>query len=127
MRLDRLTIKAQEALQEAQNLADRNNSQEIGTEHLLAALLSQPEGIVVPILQKLGLNPDNIRREADTEISRRPKVSGGVSGQLYLSQDLNQALNLAWEEAQTLKDEYVSTEHLLLGLATETRALPVGS
>jgi ATP-dependent Clp protease ATP-binding subunit ClpB len=119
MRLDKLTVKAQEALQEAQSLADRNGNQEITSEHLLLALLDQPEGIVTPILQKLGAQPAAIRAELEREIARLPKVSG-VSGQVYLSGRLKRTLDVAWDEAQRLKDEYVSTEHLLIALAGES-------
>jgi ATP-dependent Clp protease ATP-binding subunit ClpB len=119
MRLDKFTVKAQEALQEAQSLAERNGHQEITSEHLLLALLDQPEGIVTPILQKLGAQPAAIRAELEGEIARMPKVSG-VSGQVYLSPRLKRTLDVAWDEAQRLKDEYVSTEHLLIAIAAES-------
>jgi ATP-dependent Clp protease ATP-binding subunit ClpB len=119
MRLDKLTVKAQEAMQEAQSLADRNGNQEITSEHLLLALLDQPEGIVTPILQKLGAQPAAIRAELEREIARIPKVSG-VSGQVYLSARQKRTLDVAWDEAQRLKDEYVSTEHLLIAIAGES-------
>lgn len=119
MRLDRLTIKAQEAVQEAQNLADQKGHAEIDTEHLLAALIAQKEGVVVPVLRKLGADPNTIQKSIEQELNQRPTVSGGISGQLYLSKNLTTVLNVAWDEAQSLKDEYVSTEHMLLALSKE--------
>jgi ATP-dependent Clp protease ATP-binding subunit ClpB len=119
MRLDKFTIKAQEALQQAQGLADRNGHPEISSEHVLLALLDQREGIVTPVLQKLGADPQVIRAELAREIDRMPKVSG-AGGQTTLSGRLRRTLDLAWDEAQRLKDEYVSTEHLLIGIASES-------
>jgi len=115
MRLDKFTIKAQEAVMEAQSIADKHSHQEIGTEHLLLALLTQQEGIVAPTLQKIGVDPKTIEARLNTALERLPKVSG-VVGQLYMSPGLRITLEKSWEEAQRLKDEYVSTEHLLLGI-----------
>jgi ATP-dependent Clp protease ATP-binding subunit ClpB len=119
MRLDKFTIKAQEALQEAQSLADRNGHPEITSEHVMLALLDQREGIVPPVLQKLGANPQAIRADLGREVDRMPKVSG-VGGHTTLSGRLRRTLDVAWDEAQRLKDEYVSTEHLLIGIASES-------
>jgi len=118
MRLDKFTIKSQEAIQQAQSLAEQLGHQEIGSEHLLAALLQQPEGVVPPLLQKLGVQPGEVLADVQRELDRLPKV-GGVSGGEYLSQRLKRALDAAWNEAQKLKDEYVSTEHLLLAFTDE--------
>src|SRR5579862_8341780 len=118
MRLDRYTVKAQEALQAAQTLASEMGNQEITSEHLLLALLGQPEGIVPPLMQKLGVPPQALAAEVQREVERLPKV-GGVSGGERLSQRLKQSLDRAWDEAQRLKDEYLSTEHMLLGIADE--------
>src|SRR5438876_1418814 len=118
MRLAKFTIKAQEALQTAQGMADQLGHQEVLPEHLLAALIDQEEGIIPPLLQKLGVNSRSLRAELQQSLDRLPKVQGG-SGQLYLSQRLRRHLDKAQEEAQRLKDEYVSTEHLLMALASD--------
>jgi len=117
MRLDKFTVKAQEALQAAQSLADQRRHQTIEPEHLLAALLEQREGVVGPVLAKLGARPEAIRDAIATELGKFPAVSGG--GGQYLGERLRQALERAEAEAARLKDEYVSTEHLLLALAQE--------
>ena len=117
MRLDKFTVKAQEALQAAQSLADQRRHQAIEPEHLLAALLEQREGVVGPVLAKLGARPEAIRDAIATELGKFPAVSGG--GGQYLGERLRQALERAEAEAARLKDEYVSTEHLLLALAQE--------
>src|SRR5215475_3853354 len=117
MRMDKFTVKAQEALQAAQSLADQHNHQAIEPEHLLRALLEQREGVVGPVLAKLGARPDAILREVNATLERMPKVRG-ASGQ-YLGERTRQALERAHAEAQRLHDEYVSTEHLLLALAQE--------
>jgi ATP-dependent Clp protease ATP-binding subunit ClpB len=117
MRMDKFTVKAQEALQAAQSLADQHSHQAIEPEHLLRALLEQREGVVGPVLAKLGARPDAILREVNATLERMPKVRG-ASGQ-YLGERTRQALERAHAEAQRLHDEYVSTEHLLLALAQE--------
>ncbi len=125
MRLDRFTLKAQEAVQAAQNLALEKNHQEITPEHLFFVLVEQHEGIVIPILQRLGADPSVIRRELEAEIEKIPEVYG-AAGQSYASPTFQSVLGAAWTEAQQLKDEYVSTEHLLIALAEEKEA-PVGA
>ncbi len=121
MQLDRLTLKAQEALQQAKAIAEQRHHQQIDVEHLLFALLTQREGIVIPILQKLGANVELILSQLDGELNRIPKVTGGGAGQVYLSSRLNEILNSAWKEAERLMDEYLSTEHLLIAIAEEKR------
>src|SRR5262245_22474509 len=116
-RFDKLTVKAQEAVQAAQALADRESHQQIEPEHLLAALLQQQDGIVAPLLGKLGARAEAIRRDGEAEVARLPKVSGG--GGQYVGPRLKAVLDAAWAEAERLKDEYCSTEHLLIGLAQE--------
>jgi ATP-dependent Clp protease ATP-binding subunit ClpB len=111
---ERLTVKAGEALQAASTAARQAGNPQIEDSHLLAALLEQEEGIVVPILQKVGVNVARLRSENDAAAARLPKQSGA---QPHLSRELNEVLDRAEEEARSLKDEYVSTEHLLLGLA----------
>jgi ATP-dependent Clp protease ATP-binding subunit ClpB len=117
MRMDKFTVKAQEALQAAQSLADQHNHQAIEPEHLLRALLEQREGVVGPVLAKLGARPDAILREVNATLERMPKVRG-ASGQ-YLGERTRQIIERAQSEAQRLRDDYVSTEHLFLALAQE--------
>ncbi len=115
MRLDKLTVKAQEAIQNAQDVARQYDHPDINTEHLLSALLTQEAGIVVPILEKLGASPSAIREELRPILENAPKVSHGA--ERYFSPALKQVLEIAWEEATQLKDEYLSAEHLLMALA----------
>ena len=122
IRFDKLTIKAQEALQSAQEIAQKLNHQEVDCEHLLLALIEQPEGLVRPVLEKLGLSPDALVQKLDDELNRRPQVQGAA--ETYLSKSLRQALDAAQTHADKLKDQYVSTEHLLLGIA-ETKKIGV--
>src|SRR5881296_3881545 len=117
MRLDKFTIKAQEALQAAQSLAEQQSHQAIEPEHLLTTLIEQREGIVGPLLAKLGAHPDAIQRDLRAELAKLPAVRGG-SGQ-YLGERTRQVLERAQTEALHLKDEYVSTEHLLIALAQD--------
>ena len=119
MQTEKMTLKAQEALQDAKSIAERKNHQQIDVEHLLAALISQKEGIVLPILQKLGANVEVIVSQLEGELDRVPRVTGRGAGQIYLSSRVNDILNAAWKEAERLTDEYVSTEHLLLAIADE--------
>jgi len=121
MQIEKFTLKAQEALQEAKAIAERRSHQQIDVEHLLLALLLQKEGIVLPILQKLGANSDLMISQLEEELNRIPKVMGGGAGQVYLSSRLNEIFNMAWKEAERLMDEYLSTEHLLIAIADEKR------
>jgi len=121
MQLDKFTLKSQEALQEAKGIAERHHHQQIDVEHLLLALISQKEGTVIPILQKLGANVDLIVSQLNDELNRIPKVTGEGAGQVYLSSRVNEIFNMAWKEAERLMDEYLSTEHLLLAIADERR------
>ena len=115
VRLDKLTVKAQEALTAAQEFGGRSGQQQIEPLHLLWALAAQGDGVVPPLLEKLGVSPVRLAGEIEKQIARLPKVSG-VSQQ-YLSPASNQVLEKAFDEAQGLKDEYVSTEHILLAIA----------
>ncbi|HZO38210.1 MAG TPA: Clp protease N-terminal domain-containing protein, partial [Methylomirabilota bacterium] len=117
MRLDKFTVKAQEALQAAQSKADQHNHQALEPEHVLSALLEQREGVVGPVLAKLGARPDAIQRELEAALGKLPSVRGG-SGQ-YLGERTQKTLERAQREAERLKDDYVSTEHLLLALAQD--------
>ena len=115
LRLDKLTVKAQEALTAAQEFGGRSGQQQIEPLHLLWALAAQGDGVVPPLLEKLGVSPVRLAGEIEKQVARLPKVSG-VSQQ-YLSPASNQVLERAFDEAQGLKDEYVSTEHILLSIA----------
>ncbi len=116
---NKLTLKAQEALQEAKSIAEKKHHQQIEVEHLLSALLAQKDGIVIPILQKLGANLDLIHSQLENELNRIPQVTGRGAGQVYLSSRANEVLNAGWKEAEALTDEYLSTEHLLIAIADE--------
>ncbi len=120
MRFDKFTLKAQEAIQEAQSIAEKYGHQTIDVEHLLHALIEQTGGVVVPILQKLGADPKIILEKVVEKLEKLPKVSGsGAVGQVYISPRLKQVMDSAFKEAEQLKDEYVSTEHLLIAIADE--------
>jgi ATP-dependent Clp protease ATP-binding subunit ClpB len=117
-RLDKLTQKAQEALQKTQSLAETNESQVMYPVHLLAALVEERDGIVRPILEKAGVHPDAVAAEARAAFAQIPKTSGMQQG-MYLSPPLNQILERAFDEASRFKDEFVSTEHLLLSISEQ--------
>jgi ATP-dependent Clp protease ATP-binding subunit ClpB len=119
IRFEKLTVKAQEALQAAQELGGRSGQQQIEPVHLLWALVAQGDGVVPPLLEKLGVSPTALASEAEKQIERLPKVSGAQ--QQYLSNASNQVLEKAFSEAASLRDEYVSTEHILLGIAAESK------
>jgi ATP-dependent Clp protease ATP-binding subunit ClpB len=116
MRLDRLTLKAQEALQEAQSLAQRKNHQRLEPEHLLLALLDQDQGMVGEVLEKVGAPLPRLRTALEDALQRIPSVTGGS---VYASDRLNRLLLAAEDEAKKLTDEYVSTEHLLLASCSD--------
>ena len=116
MQLDKLTMKSQESLQEAQRLAESLGHQEIQAEHLVKSLLAQPDGVVVPVLQRLGVQPGLLIAETDKLLARLPKVSGSGFGQVYLSVRLKSVLEHAFKLAGEMRDEYVSQEHLFLAL-----------
>jgi ATP-dependent Clp protease ATP-binding subunit ClpB len=119
MRMDKLTIKSQEALQEAQRLAERKGNQELQPEHLFWALLSDGESIASQILKRCGVDTAQLRSDIEKEIEKLPKVVGATPlGQLYISPRLKDILESALKEAEHLTDEYVSVEHLLLALAS---------
>ncbi len=123
MRMDQFTIKAQEAIAEAQRLAEQNGQQQIEKEHLLLALLRQDEGITRPIFQKVGIDPVTLETRVDSMVASMPKVSGG--GEVFVSRELKKVLDAAMTEAARLKDEYTSCEHLLLAIVgAKEGALP---
>lgn len=116
MRLDKLTIKSQEALEAAQKLAHKHTQQEVDGEHLALALTQQQDGIIPTLLKRIEVDLAKLQVDLKGELAQRAKVQGASTADLYLSTELKQALDAAQEEATQLEDEYVSTEHLLLGL-----------
>ena len=123
MQLEKFTMKSQEALQEAQSLAQSKGHQQIEPEHLLKILLAQPEGIVPSVLRKMGVEIQAIEAEVDEAVNNLPQVSG-AGLQIYMSSTLNQILEKAFAIADKMKDEYVSQEHLVLAIldASHTKA-----
>ncbi|WP_358552265.1 ATP-dependent chaperone ClpB [Nonomuraea sp. NPDC049750] len=118
---NRMTQKSQEALHDAQTKAIRHGHTEVDAEHLLLALLEQPEGLAPRLLAAAGANTDSLITDLEAELSRRPKVSGPgtTPGQVFVTQRLSRLLDSAEREAKRLKDEYVSVEHLLLAMIEE--------
>ncbi|MGI8988742.1 MAG: ATP-dependent chaperone ClpB [Bryobacteraceae bacterium] len=117
-RFDKLTQKAQEGVQQAQELAGKSQNQAVHPIHLLLALVNQRDGIVRPVLEKCGVQPDAILHESERLVQSLPKVTGQQSG-MYLSPPLNQVFEAAFEEAERFKDEFVSAEHLLLAISDQ--------
>ena len=116
MRFDKLTIKAQEALETAQNLATDAQTPELGVEHLMLALIGQTDGIVTPIFQKLGVDIGGVTSAIEAAVQKTPKVQGAAS-EMRISHALQSVLDTGFKEATALKDAYVSTEHLLIACA----------
>lgn len=121
IRFDRMTLKAQEAVERAVLRARENSSPQVDVEHLLYALLSIEESLVAEILLKLGVDVNSLRTDLEKDISRKPRVQG--ASQEYFSEGLRKVLDLSFKEAESLKDEYVSVEHLLLALSEDDSLL----
>ena len=121
IRWDRFTVKAQEAVQRANELASEHGNPELMPVHLLAALIEDKEGIVPPVLEKIGIGPQAVLAEIYKEIEKLPKFSGSGAQQATLSSQVNQLFEKAFKEADAFKDEYVSTEHLLLAITSLKR------
>ena len=117
IRWEKLTVKSQEAMQAAQGMATENGNPEVLPVHLMAALLEDREGVVLPVLEKVGVPVEQMLAGVNAAIGKLPKVQGG--GQPGVSTQLQRVLEQAFKEATNFKDEYCSTEHLLLGLAEE--------
>jgi len=115
MQFDKFTIKSQEALTRAQAIASGNGHQSVEDIHMMSAMLEPGGGIIIPVLQKLEVNIDDLRSRIDEAVSNAPKVSGGA--QIYMGSGLKNILDQAFSEARQLKDEYVSTEHILVAIA----------
>ena len=116
MNLNQFTQKSVEAIQAAQQLAGERQNQQIRQEHLLLCLLDQKEGLIPQLMQKIGIDPAALRQKLTAAVERLPQVSGSGAGQMYLSRELEQALNEAEKIAGEMHDEYTSVEHLMLGL-----------
>jgi ATP-dependent Clp protease ATP-binding subunit ClpB len=123
IRFDRFTIKAQEAFQDAQTIALDRNQQQLEVEHLLLALINQKEGLTLQLLQKLGANVAGITSRLEDEIDKLPRVEGAGAGQVYMSTRLNNVAEAAFTEMKNLRDEYLSTEHLLLAIVDEKKGM----
>src|SRR5208283_6103434 len=119
LRFDKMTLKAQEALQEAQEVAARHENQAVEPIHLLSALVQQQDGVVPPLLARLGIRVELLTQDLEREIGRLPKVQGFA--QQTMGRALNDVLERAFKEADKLKDEYVSTEHIFLAIAGQDR------
>jgi ATP-dependent Clp protease ATP-binding subunit ClpB len=119
MRFDKFTLKVQEAIQEAQTLANEYGHQAVDAEHLLLSFLGQPEGITGAILKKLGVEPRGIEEELKKALKGLPRVEGSGAGQAYMTPRLNKVLDNALVEAARLNDEYVSAEHIMVLIADE--------
>lgn len=115
MNFDKLTIKAQESLADAQKRAETKRNQMIENEHLLYSLVNQKEGVIKSVLDKLGANTNFIINDLEKVLENFPKIEGSV--QVYISPGLKQAIDMAFDEAERLKDDYVSVEHLFIGIA----------
>ncbi|MET7936772.1 ATP-dependent chaperone ClpB [Streptomyces sp. NPDC005322] len=128
MDMNRLTEKSQEALQNAQTTAMRFGHTEVDGEHLLFALLDQPEGLVPRLVTQVGADPAAMRSMLEAELARKPKVTGpgAAPGQVFITQRLSQLLDTAEQEAKRLKDEYVSVEHLVLAFTDEGSGTAAG-
>jgi ATP-dependent Clp protease ATP-binding subunit ClpB len=128
MDLNRLTQKSQEALTDAQTKALRFGHVEIDGEHLLLALLDQPEGLIPRLLARMEVPVDSLKAAVEAELEKRPRVSGpgAEAGKVYVTQRLNKLLATAEDEAKRLKDEYVSVEHVLLAMINEGSASAAG-
>src|ERR1700742_1689451 len=123
IRWDKFTVKSQEAVQAATNLALEHGNPELVPMHMLTALLDDKEGIIVPVLQKVGVPTEQLLSRANYALARLPKV-GGSHAQPGLSNAMQKVLDRAFKDAADCRDEYVSTEHLLLAM-TEQKGDPV--
>ncbi len=123
MRFDRFTERAQDAAARAYEILQRYGHNQIDTEHVLLALLEQPEGVIPQLLEKMGADADAIAAKTDEILKKSPKASiyGGGAGQIFMTPRVKRVVDVSQEEATKLKDEYISTEHLLLAILSETR------
>src|ERR671929_549288 len=122
MNINKYTEKAQEALYGAQRIAEERNNSQVDAEHLLVTLLQQDEGVVPRLLEKLGIQPAQVLDQLSVELDKLPKIYGGT--QVSMSARLRRILQQAFEEANRLTDEYVSTEHLFLAIVDDREGGP---
>ena len=122
MQFDKLTVKSQEAIQAAQQLATNNNNQEIAVAHLVKAILEQKDGVVVPVLQKIGLEPSRLLAEINKQIDAIPHVSGSGAGQVYLSNELKKIVDNSFATSSKMKDDFISQEHLFLTILQDRQS-----
>lgn len=119
MNLNKFTEKAQEVVFEAKSIAENNNNQSMDNEHLLLALLEQKNGIAISILEKIGVNVTALKNRTQREVEKIPQITGSNNQQVYMTARLNLVFKIAESEAERLKDDFVSVEHLLIALADE--------
>jgi ATP-dependent Clp protease ATP-binding subunit ClpC len=121
MRFDRFTERAQEAAQRAAEIIQRYGHNQIDTEHILLALIEQPGGVIPQILEKLSVSSEALTERLDATLRASPKANifGGGAGQIFITPRVKRIIDLANEEANRLKDEYISTEHIFLAILTE--------
>ncbi len=119
MRLEQFTVKAQQAITDAQGLAARKNHQQLEAEHVLAALLAEDEGVPAAVIRKIGGNVERLRERTERDIAAKPVVTGGDGGKVYLSSAVEKVFRRAEDEMRAFRDEYISTEHVLLAIAGE--------
>ncbi len=122
MQFDKFTLKSQEAVQAAQQIAAQKGHQEIKPAHLAKAILEQPDGVVVPVLQKMGIDPSRALMTVNMAIDESPRVSGSGAGQVYISTELRTMLDSAFSTAKQMQDEYVSQEHIFLTLLRDQKS-----
>ncbi|MCX6355728.1 MAG: ATP-dependent chaperone ClpB [Candidatus Aureabacteria bacterium] len=118
MQFDKLTLRSQEAIQEAQHIAGEENQQEISPLHLMRAVLSQQEGVAPPLIEQAGVSPADLERELREQIKKIPRIHGAMPSPPVMGRELHSVLTEAFREAEKLKDEYVSVEHLLLAMTS---------
>lgn len=121
MQFDKFTLKSQEAIQSAQQLAESIGNQEITPAHMTKAILEQPDGVVVPVLQKMGIDPSRVLALVNDQIQALPKVSGSGASQVYVSAELKRLLDNSFSAASQMQDEYVSQEHIFLALLRDRK------
>src|SRR4030065_745316 len=121
MRFDRFTERAQDAANRSIEILQRYGHNQVDTEHILLALLEQPEGVVPQILERLGVDVSVMRGRIDEVLKHSPKVAfyGGGTGHVFIPPSVKRILELAQEEANRFKDEYISTEHIFLAILNE--------
>jgi len=122
MQFDKFTLKSQEAIQGAQQLAASFSNQEITPAHLTKAILEQPDGVVVPALQKMGIEPARVLAMVNQQIEALPKVSGTGASQAYISSELKRSIDNSFSKAKQMQDEYISQEHIFLALLTDPQS-----